>query len=66
MQPVIERISKGFPILLLTGMRQVGKSWLMNHLAERGRKYVSLDDLKARDLAKMTLKDLFRNISLLL
>lgn len=52
MQPVIERISKGFPILLLTGMRQVGKSWLMNHLAERGRKYVSLDDLKARDLAK--------------
>ncbi|MDR2427600.1 MAG: ATP-binding protein [Endomicrobium sp.] len=52
MQPVIERVSKGFPILLLTGMRQVGKSWLMNHLAERGRKYVSLDDLKARDLAK--------------
>jgi predicted AAA+ superfamily ATPase len=52
MQPVIERISKGFPILLLTGMRQIGKSWLMNHLAEKGRKYVSLDDLKARDLAK--------------
>jgi len=23
-QPAIERVSKGFPILLLTGMRQIG------------------------------------------
>ncbi|MDR2066651.1 MAG: ATP-binding protein [Endomicrobium sp.] len=51
-QPVIEKITKGFPVILLTGMRQVGKSWLMTHLAEKGRKYVTLDDLKARNLAK--------------
>ncbi|MCL1865681.1 MAG: ATP-binding protein [Spirochaetes bacterium] len=51
-EPVIERISKGFPVLLLTGMRQIGKSWIMEHLGGKSRKYVSLDDLKARALAK--------------
>ncbi|MDR3243784.1 MAG: ATP-binding protein [Elusimicrobiota bacterium] len=50
--PVVERISEGFPVLLLTGMRQIGKSWLMNHIAQEGRRYVSLDDLRARSLAK--------------
>jgi predicted AAA+ superfamily ATPase len=52
MQAVIKKVSKGFPVILLTGMRQVGKSWLMNHLSEKKRRYVSLDDLKARSLAK--------------
>jgi predicted AAA+ superfamily ATPase len=51
-QPVIEKASKGFPVLLLTGMRQVGKSWLMEHLRGETRAYVSLDDLRARALAK--------------
>ena len=50
--PVIEKISKGFPALLLTGMRQIGKSWVMEHLGGKARHYVSLDDLKARALAK--------------
>ncbi|MDR2428501.1 MAG: ATP-binding protein [Candidatus Margulisbacteria bacterium] len=50
--PAIRRIARGFPVLLLTGMRQIGKSWLMERLAERGRHYVSLDDLRARALAK--------------
>ena len=57
-EPVIERVSKSFPVLLLTGMRQIGKSWVMEHLGEqsrrdsKGRRYVSLDDLKNRALAK--------------
>ncbi|MDR0315582.1 MAG: ATP-binding protein [Treponema sp.] len=51
-QPVIEKVSKGFPVLLLTGMRQTGKSWLMERLGGKTRRYVSLDDLKARALAK--------------
>jgi predicted AAA+ superfamily ATPase len=50
--PTIERISKGFPVLLLTGMRQIGKSWVMERLCGKDRKYVSLDDLRARTLAK--------------
>jgi len=51
-QPVIEKISRGFPVVLLTGMRQIGKSWVMEHLGGRTRRYVTLDDLKARELAK--------------
>jgi len=51
-QPTIEKISKGFPVLLLTGMRQIGKSWVMEHLIGKTRRYVTLDDIKARMLAK--------------
>jgi len=51
-QPAIEKVSRAFPVLLLTGMRQIGKSWVMEHLGGKNRRYVTLDDLKARDLAK--------------
>jgi predicted AAA+ superfamily ATPase len=37
--------------LLLTGPRQAGKSSVLNMLKEEERKYVSLDDIPARDLA---------------
>jgi predicted AAA+ superfamily ATPase len=52
MQPVIEKISKGFPVILLTGMRQVGKSTLFEMLKESNRKYVSLDNFDDRKLAQ--------------
>jgi predicted AAA+ superfamily ATPase len=52
MQPVIEKISKGFPVLLLTGMRQVGKSTLLEMLKNTDRKYVSLDNFDDRQLAQ--------------
>jgi len=48
----IHRISKTFPVLLLTGPRQVGKTTLLKQLAEESRKYVSLDDPDIRRLAK--------------
>ncbi|HEY7816850.1 MAG TPA: ATP-binding protein, partial [Vicinamibacteria bacterium] len=41
-----------FPVLLLTGPRQVGKTTLLQHLAERSRRYVTLDDPAVRVLAK--------------
>ena len=50
--PSIKRVSKGFPILLLTGMRQIGKTYLLKKIREPGRKYVSLDFSDDRDLAK--------------
>lgn len=50
--PFIEKANKAFPVILLTGMRQIGKSWVMEHLAGKKRRYVSLDDLKARALAR--------------
>jgi predicted AAA+ superfamily ATPase len=51
-QAAIKKASRAFPIILLTGMRQIGKSWVMEHLAGKQRRYVSLDDLKARALAQ--------------
>lgn len=57
-EDTVLRISKMFPILLVTGPRQVGKTTLLQKLAgaqkEAGieRKYVTLDDPDARYLAK--------------
>jgi predicted AAA+ superfamily ATPase len=50
--PVIKRVSRGFPILLLTGMRQTGKTYLLEKIREPGREYVSLDFSDNRELAK--------------
>ncbi|WP_455654948.1 ATP-binding protein [Phascolarctobacterium sp.] len=57
MEDTIVRISKMFPVLLLTGPRQVGKTTLLQKLAETEatgtkRKYVTLDDPDIRYLAK--------------
>ena len=44
-------ISSTWPVLLLTGPRQAGKSSVLLMQKEKERKYVSLDDIIARDLA---------------
>ncbi len=57
-EDTITRISKMFPILLVTGPRQVGKTTLLQKIAEEqkemgiDRKYVTLDDPDVRYLAK--------------
>ena len=43
--------STQFPVLLLTGPRQVGKTTFLQHTAEESRAYVSLDDPNMRALA---------------
>jgi predicted AAA+ superfamily ATPase len=52
MGPFIESVSRTFPVLMLTGMRQVGKSTLLEMLRARERKFVSLDDLSDREIAR--------------
>ncbi len=47
----IQQVNQTFPVLLLTGPRQVGKTTLLKACAEEGRNYVSLDNLAARQLA---------------
>ncbi len=49
---LIKNITETFPILLLTGPRQVGKTTLLEHLKEETRSYVTLDDMNERELAK--------------
>ena len=48
----LRHISDTFPVMLLTGPRQVGKSTVLDALAEEGRKRVSLDNPTMRALAK--------------
>ena len=48
----ILKTSASFPVLLLTGPRQVGKTTLLRHLGGEKRGYVTLDDPDARLLAK--------------
>lgn len=51
----ILELSRSWPAILLTGPRQAGKTTMLQKLAEQentDRKYVTLDDLTLRDLAK--------------
>ena len=48
----ILKASRTFPVILLTGPRQVGKTTLLEELSGPGRHYVTLDDLDQRRLAK--------------
>lgn len=49
---IIRNVSETFPVLLVTGPRQVGKSTLLERLMEPERKKVSLDNPSIRLLAK--------------
>lgn len=52
LQDTILQVSRSFPVLLVTGPRQVGKTTLLESCAEPGRGYVTLDDFELRDLAQ--------------
>lgn len=55
MEKVVLELSKSWPAVLLTGPRQAGKTTMLRKLSEReniGRKYVTLDDLTVREMAK--------------
>lgn len=55
MEDVVLELSKSWPAILLTGPRQAGKTTMLRKLSEReniGRRYVSLDDLTIRGMAK--------------
>ena len=49
-EQVIEA-SKHYPVVLVCGQRQVGKSTMLYHIKGDNRKYVYLDDANARHLA---------------
>lgn len=51
-EKTIINLSDMFPIILVTGPRQAGKTTLLQKIAEKGRKYVTLDDPDVRYLAK--------------
>ena len=53
LETVVMQVTREFPAVLVTGPRQVGKTTMLQKLMEgTDRKYVSLDDLNERSLAK--------------
>ena len=44
--------SQHYPVVMVCGQRQVGKSTMLNHIREKDRNYVTLDDTNARRLAE--------------
>lgn len=53
LEKVILQVTKEYPVVLVTGPRQVGKTTMLQKLMKGSdRNYVSLDDLNERSLAK--------------
>lgn len=48
----ILKVSKQYPVVMVCGQRQVGKSTMLNHIKEENRRYVTFDDINARRLAE--------------
>ncbi|MCF0238247.1 MAG: ATP-binding protein, partial [Sphaerochaetaceae bacterium] len=46
------KASKQYPVVMVCGQRQVGKSTMLHHIMESNRKYVTLDDFNALRLAQ--------------
>lgn len=51
MEDSIIEASKQFPVVMVCGQRQTGKSTMLRHITEKDRRYVSFDDAKTRELA---------------
>ncbi len=51
-ESVIKKIDRNFKVLLLTGMRQVGKTTVLKKLAGAERTYITLDDILSLKMAK--------------
>lgn len=52
LEPVVQTATTQFPVILLTGARQVGKTTLLRRLSEGARTFVTLDDPLVLALAK--------------
>ncbi|MDW7660215.1 MAG: AAA family ATPase, partial [Bacillota bacterium] len=51
LENTIIEMSSAFPVILVSGPRQVGKTTMLRRLAENNRKYVTLDNPIIRNLA---------------
>lgn len=51
-ESTVLKASQQYPVILVCGQRQVGKSTMLNHIKEPARRYVSFDDRAARRLAE--------------
>ncbi len=52
MEKLVIKLSSQYPVVMVCGQRQTGKSTMLRHIADAERKYVTFDDAKVRMLAK--------------
>lgn len=53
LESIVNQVTKEYPVVLVTGPRQVGKTTMLQKLMEgTNRGYVTLDDLNERNIAK--------------
>lgn len=60
-EEVVGRLSEQFPVILVTGARQVGKTTLLRMLATPDRRFVSFDDPELRAMARTDPKLFFQS-----
>ena len=61
LEPIINKASNRFKIVMISGLRQVGKSTLLKHLSDTSRQYVSLDNTAQRLMAKASPSSFFEH-----
>src|SRR3990167_7485057 len=52
LESYLKQVDKQFPVLMITGPRQVGKTTIVQHLSQPIRHYVTLDDPNQARLAR--------------
>lgn len=52
LEPEIIEASQYYPVVMVCGQRQTGKSTMLYHIKETERKYITLDDINARRIAE--------------
>ena len=50
-EKTIKKMVNEFPVIVISGARQVGKSTMLQMIKEDNMNYVTLDDFDARNLA---------------
>lgn len=52
LEAFFKKVGNQYPVLLVTGPRQVGKTTLLQHVCGKSRHYVTLDDPRIKQLAR--------------
>ena len=63
MAHIIRQVNDSFPVLLVAGPRQIGKTTLLEMCTDDDRNYVTLDDLDARALSQKRPRPICSDVS---